>query len=49
MSAGGHVVADREIEARMEPLLVRAPFSIGVSKASVMKIIEKRLRETGIM
>jgi hypothetical protein len=42
------VVEDREIKHRMELPLVRTVLSTGVSKASVMKVIEKRLRETGI-
>jgi hypothetical protein len=49
LSAGGHVIEDREIKARMELPLVRTVLGTGVSKASVMKVIEKRLRETGIM
>ena len=48
LSAGSHVVEDREIKARMELPLVRTVLSTGVSKTSVMKVIEKRLRETGI-
>ena len=45
--AGGHQIEDREIKARMELPLVRTVLSTGVSKSSVMKAIEKRLRDTG--
>lgn len=46
-SGTGFAVEDREIKARMELPLVRNVLSTGVSRASVMKAIERRLRETG--
>jgi hypothetical protein len=40
-------VEAREIRARMELPMVRAVLETGVDRNSVMKVIERRLRETG--
>lgn len=37
----------REVRARMELPMVRAVLETGVSRNSVMQVIERRLRETG--
>ena len=43
----GHQVETREVRARMELPMVRAVLETGVDRNSVMKVIERRLRETG--
>lgn len=42
-----HQVEAREVRARMELPMVRAVLETGVSRNSVMQVIERRLRETG--
>lgn len=42
-----HQVEPREVRARMELPMVRAVLETGVSRSSVMQVIERRLRETG--
>ena len=44
----GHQVETREVRARMELPMVRAVLETGVDRNSVMKVIERRLRTTGM-